>query len=248
MHPNPRVRVQQQHRIRRRAEQSDAYTFFNLLTGPALLDRVESLLPEHRERLFPPTETLSMFLSQALSADRSCQRAVNDASVKRLIGGLPVCSTHTGGYCRARARLPLSMPATLARHTGRMVSEGGSSSWHWHGHPVRLVDGTTVAMPDTPANQARYPQPHSQAPGLGFPLARLVGLICLGSGAVLDCALGGYRGKGQDEQALLRTRSMRWSPGICCSAMPITRPISCSAPCASAVSRRCSNNRARERA
>jgi hypothetical protein len=34
---------------------------------------------------------------------------VNDASVKRLIGGLPVCSTHTGGYCRARARLPLSM-------------------------------------------------------------------------------------------------------------------------------------------
>ncbi len=213
MHPNPRVRVQQQQRIRRRADQSDAYTFFNLLTSPALLDRVEALLPEHRERLFPPTETLSMFLSQALSADRSCQRAVNDASVKRLIGGLPVCSTHTGGYCRARARLPLSMPATLARHTGRMVSEGGSSSWHWHGHPVRLVDGTTVAMPDTPANQARYPQPHSQAPGLGFPLARLVGLICLGSGAVLDCALGGYRGKGQDEQALLRTLLDALEPG-----------------------------------
>jgi hypothetical protein len=80
------------------------------------------------------------------------------------------------------------------------------SAWHWHGHPVRLVDGTTVAMPDTPANQALYPQPHSQAPGLGFPLARLVGLICLGSGAVLDCALGGYRGKGGDEQALLRSQ------------------------------------------
>ena len=60
MHPNPRVRVQQQQRIRRRADQSDAYTFFNLLTSPALLDRVESLLPEHRERLFPPTETLSI--------------------------------------------------------------------------------------------------------------------------------------------------------------------------------------------
>ena len=103
MHPNPRVRVQQQQRICRRADHSDAYTFFNLLTSPALLDRVESLLPEHRERLFPPTETLSLFLWQALSADRSCQRAVNDASVKRLIGGLPVCSTHTGGYCRARA-------------------------------------------------------------------------------------------------------------------------------------------------
>ena len=102
MHSNPRVRVQQ--RVRRRADNSDAYAFFNLLTRPELLTEVESLLPEHRERLFPPTETLSMFLSQALSADRSCQRAVNDATVKRLIGGLPVGSTHTGGYCRARAR------------------------------------------------------------------------------------------------------------------------------------------------
>jgi hypothetical protein len=28
---------------------------FNLLTGPQLLDRVEHVLPEHRERQFPPT-------------------------------------------------------------------------------------------------------------------------------------------------------------------------------------------------
>ena len=157
MHPNPRVRVQQQQRIRRRAEQSDAYTFFNLLTGPELLDRVESLLPEHRERLFPPTEALSMFLSQALSMDRSCQRAVNDASVKRLIGGLPVCSTHTGGYCRARARLPLSMLSGLTQHTGQAMTAKAPSAWHWHGHPVRLVDGTTVAMPISQAISCSVP-------------------------------------------------------------------------------------------
>ena len=213
MHPNPRACAQQQSRVRRRADQSDAYTFFNLLTHPELLDRVESLLPDHRERLFPPTETLSMFLSQALSADRSCQRAVNDASVKRLIGGLPRLSTHTGGYCRARARLPLSMLSGLTQHTGQAMTSKAPSAWHWHGHPVRLVDGTTVAMPDTPENQAVYPQPRSQEPGLGFPLARVVGLICLGSGAVLDCALGGYRGKGHDEQALLRSQLDTLKPG-----------------------------------
>jgi Transposase DDE domain len=205
MHPNPRLRAQQQRRVQHRANQCDAYTFFNLLTGPALLDRVESLLPEHRERLFPPTETLSMFLSQALHNDHSCQRAVNDASVKRLIGGLPACSTHTGGYCRARARLPLSMLSRLTQHTGQAMTAQAPNAWHWRGHPVRLVDGTTLAMPDTVANQTVYPQPRSQEPGLGFPLARLVGLICLGSGAVLDAALGGYRGKGNDEQTLLRT-------------------------------------------
>ena len=205
MHLNPRVRTQQRSRVRRQADQSDAYVFFNLLTSPALLDRVESLLPEHRERLFPPTETLSMFLSQALSADRSCQRAVNETVVKRLIGGLPRASTHTGAYCRARTRLPETMLSGLTQHTGQMMSAKAPASWHWHGHPVRLVDGTTLAMPDTPANQAVYPQPHSQEAGLGFPLCRLVGLVCLGSGAVLNAALGGYRGKGSDEQTLLRT-------------------------------------------
>ena len=213
MHPNSRTCAQQQGRVRRQAEQSDAYAFFNLLTSPALLDEVESLLPEHRERLFPPTETLSMFLSQALSADRSCQRAVNEAAVKRLIGGLPRASTHTGAYCRARARLPQTMPASLVRHTGQAMTAKAPAAWHWRGHPVRLVDGTTVVMPDTPTNQAVYPQPRSQAPGLGFPLCRLVGLVCLGSGAVLDAAIGGYRGKGSDEQSLLRTLLESLKPG-----------------------------------
>jgi len=205
MNPIRHACALQQRRVRSHASNSDPYTFFNLLTGPELLDRVDSLLPEHRERLFPPTETLSMFLSQALSADRSCQHVVNEAAVKRLFGGLPRASTHTGGYCRARMRLPLTMPASLVRHTGRMMSAQAPASWRWRGHPVRLVDGTTVSMPDTPENQAVYPQPRSQAAGLGFPLCRLVGLICLGSGAVLDAAVGGYRGKGSDEQTLLRT-------------------------------------------
>ena len=113
MHTNPRARAQQQRRVRHQAGNSDAYAFFNLLTSPELLAQVDALLPEHRERLFPPTETLSMFLSQALSADRSCQRAVNEAAVKRVIGGLPRCSTHTGAYCRARARLPVTMLSAL---------------------------------------------------------------------------------------------------------------------------------------
>ncbi len=88
---------------------------FNLLTGTELLDPVQSLLPEHRERPFPPTGTLSMFLSQALSADRSRQRAVNEAAVKRLIGGLPRLRTHTGAYRRAWMRLPQELGFPLCR-------------------------------------------------------------------------------------------------------------------------------------
>ena len=205
MNPNRPSLSYQPPRVREYAAKSDAYRFFNLLTSPQLFDRVESLLPEHRERLFPPTETLSMFLAQALSADRSCQRAVNDAAVKRLAGGLPLCSTHTGAYCRARQRLPAQMVSTLACHTARLISEKTPPAWRWQGRAVRLVDGTTVTMADTQANQGAYPQVQSQKAGLGFPLCRLVGIMCLASGVVLNTAIGRYGGKGGDEQTLLRS-------------------------------------------
>lgn len=204
MHPSRRFARHQQQRIRHHAQGLDPHGFFNLLTTPGMLDCVASLLPEYRERLFPPTETLSLFLAQAMSADRSCQKAVNDAAIKRLACGLPSCSTHTGAYCRARQRLPVGMVSTLSRQAGRMMSEAAPVAWQWRGRPVRLVDGTMVSMPDTPANQKRYPQPNSQKPGLGFPLCRLVGIICLASGAILDAAIGPYNGKGGDEQTLLR--------------------------------------------
>lgn len=205
MHPKQRARALQQVCIQDVAANSDSYAFFNLLTAPAFLDEVEALLPEHRERLFPPTETLSMFIAQALAADRSCQMAVNESATKRLIGGLPTCSTHTGAYCKARQRLPLEMVSTLTRYTGALMAEHTPIRWHWRGRAVRLVDGATVTLMDTPANQADYPQPASQAPGLGFPQCRLVGLICLASGGVLNAAMGPCQGKGSDEQSLLRS-------------------------------------------
>jgi hypothetical protein len=59
-------------------------------------------------------------------------------------------------------------------------------------------------MPDTPANQAAYPQSRSQKPGLGFPIARVVALLSLASGAVLDLAIGRYAGKNTGETALFR--------------------------------------------
>src|ERR1035437_7718415 len=78
MHVSRSVLSQQQ-RVQRYADTSDAFCFFNQLTSPELFDALEALLPEHRERLFPPTEMLSMFMAQALKPDRSCQGIVNDA-------------------------------------------------------------------------------------------------------------------------------------------------------------------------
>ena len=177
---------------------------FNLLTGPKLLDRVEASLPEHRERKFPPTETLSMFLAQVLSADGSCQQALNGSLVKRVIAGLEPGGTDTGAYCKARARLPLSMISNVARETGSLVAREAPGWWLWRGRRVRLVDGTTITLADTEENQADYPQPASQKAGLGFPVLRLVVLLCLATAALIDAAMGPVTGKGSDEQSLFR--------------------------------------------
>lgn len=202
-----------QRRVSQHIEQVDAFSFFNLLTGEPLFSVVEQWLPEHRERLFPPTETLSMFLSQAMSADRSCQNIVNAMAVQRSINGLPKISTYTGSYCKARQRLPLSLVSELVRCTGTLIDEQLPEHWRWQGRRVRLIDGTTVTLPDTPGNQALYPQPGGQKPGLGFPICRLVGVVCLTSGSVIDAAMGPFKGKGADEQTLLRRLLDSFQPG-----------------------------------
>jgi len=204
---------QQQRRITRQVEKANANHFFNLLTGPQLLDAVEAQLPEHRERQYPPTVALSMFLGQAMSADGSCQNAVNQAVVNRLMNGLQAGSVKTGGYCIARQRLPLEMVCTLARQTGELLSTHTPKDWLWRGRHVKLVDGTTVLMPDTEENQMRYPQHGGQAPGVGFPIARMVGIISLTAGAVIDVAMGPYKGKCTGEYGLFRRISESFDEG-----------------------------------
>lgn len=204
MNPSQCPSSRQQARLSHHASHADSLAFLNLLTGPHLLDRLEAQLPEHRERKFPPTETLSMFLAQALSADGSCQQALDEHLVKRVMAGLEPGSTETGAYCKARARLPVSLVSSLARETGSLVAGEAPADWLWRGRRLRLVDVTTLTLADTQENQAQFPQPASQKKGLGFPLLRLVVLLCLSTGALIYAAMGPCEGKGSDEQSLFR--------------------------------------------
>ena len=54
----------QQQRIKHYVAASDAFSFFNQLTSPELLETMESTLPEHRERLFPPHRN-TVYVSRA---------------------------------------------------------------------------------------------------------------------------------------------------------------------------------------
>jgi hypothetical protein len=78
---------------------------------------------------------------------------------------------------------------------------------------VFIADGSHVSMPDTPENQAAYPQPPQQQPGLGFPLARVAVLLSLATGACHDLAIAAYEGKGTGETTLLRAMYGALEPG-----------------------------------
>ena len=166
-----------------------------------------------RERIYPPLTTLELFIGQALSADGACQDAVARHLSERTARGAAQCSLNSGPYCKARRRLPLSLIERLAVAVGERLERMTCTNWKWRGRSVKLLDGTTVSMPDTQTNQAAYPQSGEQQPGLGFPLAMLVALISLSTGAVLRWASGPCRGKGTGEQALFRELMPHLSAG-----------------------------------
>jgi Transposase DDE domain len=169
-----------------------------------LPDDTHEVLGSTHEPLYTPLITLGMFLSQVLDAAGSCQAAVARLLAWLTATGQPACSARTGAYCKARQRLPEAGLRSLMRRAGTTLSRGADPRWLWKGRPVRIADGTTLTMPDTPENQKEYPQPDGQKPGLGFPMIRLVVIFCLATGAVLEAALCPYRGKGTGEISLLR--------------------------------------------
>lgn len=156
------------------------------------------------EPVSSPLVTLGMFLSQVLDPDPSCRQAVARLAADLASRNEPACGVGTGGYCKARRRLSEDALHGLMRQSGRALPKRANADWLWLGRPVRVADGSTLTLLDTPANQAEYPQPDGQKPGLGFPMVRLVILFCLATGAVLDASCGAYSGKGTGELSLLR--------------------------------------------
>jgi hypothetical protein len=166
-----------------------------------------------RERIFTPAVTLWTFLSQVFDPDHSCRQAVARLLAFRFARGLAPCSPDTGAYCKARQRLPEKAIADLVRHTGRQLVDQAPAGWLWKGRHVKIVDGSSTSMPDTPENQKEYPKQRHLPEGVGFPLMRLVVVFSLAVGTVLDAAMGRFRGKQTGEVSLFRSLDDALQPG-----------------------------------
>ncbi|MFH1417616.1 MAG: IS4 family transposase [Planctomycetota bacterium] len=178
-------------------------------------DDENATFADDEEAVYTPAITLWAFLSQVLFKDeqRSCVAAVARVIVLLVALERGPCSTNTGAYCRARGKLSESVLRRLAVDLADGCERQLDQMRLWHGRHVKLVDGTTVSMPDTPENQEAYPQARTQQEGLGFPVARVVVLLSLATGMLTDMAMGAYIGKETGETALLRQLFERFRPG-----------------------------------
>jgi Transposase DDE domain len=170
---------------------------------------------QFEDDVYTPALTLWAFLSQVLHTKemRSCAAAVARVIVLLVALGKDPCSDNTGAYCRARAKLPAAIIRRLTTDVAKGCAQRLPARWLWKGLRVKLIDGTTVSMPDTPDNQAAYPQAKTQKEGVGFPIARMVVLLSLATAMVTDMAMGQYSGKETGEPALMRELLERLEPG-----------------------------------
>jgi putative transposase len=189
--------------------QASDLPFSDVLTEDEIteaFDKENCRFAQEEGDVFTPPLTLWAFLSQVLYKDeqRSCLAAVSRVIVLLVALGREPCANNSGGYCKARAKLPETVLQRLATRVADGCQRQVPEAWLWMRRHVKLADGTTVSMPDTEENQAEYPQQASQKPGIGFPVVRMVVLLSLATAMLGGMAIGPYSGKETGELALMR--------------------------------------------
>lgn len=179
--------------LKQKLAQSVGLPFRDLLPESDIIAAIVAEKIKYRNRLFNPIVTIWAFLSQVLDTDKSLQNVVSRVIAWLAQAGEPVLSTDTGGYSKARIRLPEGLFNRLLGQTAQGLEDQAESQDLWCGRHVKICDGSSVLMSDTKANQAVYPQHSNQAKGCGFPIAKIVVVFSLTTGAVMDVLIAAFK-------------------------------------------------------
>jgi len=188
---------------------AEGLPFSNLLSAEQIqraFEEADALFGQEEDDRYTPALTLWGFLSQALHAgtERSCNAAVERIRSLCVTLDLDAPSSDSGAYCRARAKIPETVPQCLTYAVADALEAQVPQEWLWFGRHVKIADGSTLLTPDTDENQAVWPQAPTPQPGLGFPILRFCALFSLATGAWCGFAEGPSCGKETGETALLR--------------------------------------------
>ena len=160
--------------------------------GPCLagLDELDPAAASDRERPYSVRRTLWCCLWQMLQGNAACREVVSQFQALLALAGLPAVSDNTAGFCLARHRLPEALLGAALRTSAQSAAQLVPPDTALQGRVVKVLDGTTLTLPDTPANRTAYPQLTSQRPGVGFPLLHALVIWSARGGAILEQVSG----------------------------------------------------------
>lgn len=167
-----------------------ALPFGASLSNATLQELFEANRMRWRDRLFTPIVTLWTFVLQVLDADKTERNAVSRIMAWLAPTGASCPMGDSGAYNKAKRRLPETVVREVFHRSAVALEAQAQHTNLWCGRRVKIVDGSTVSMPDTVANQAAYPQSPNQKPGCGFPIARIVAFFSLNSGGLTSVKVG----------------------------------------------------------
>jgi len=132
-----------------------------------------------RRRALDPATTLKLFVLQVLNGNAAMTH------LRHLAGW----GVRPSSYCDARARLPVGAVAGFVDSVCGDCRKAAEESGPWLGHRVFVADATSASTPDEPVLQDLWPQPAAQRAGCGFPAIKLLGLLDLVTGMIVQLSL-----------------------------------------------------------
>ncbi|MCI1749338.1 MAG: IS4 family transposase [Acidipropionibacterium sp.] len=157
---------------------------------PEMIDAIldQTATTQHRVRRLPSRLVVYLILAGALYAGQAWTAVWN-----RLTAGLPHPIRHPAKSSISQAMRRLG-PAPLEALFRLLAGPGAclpTQQIRCAGRLVAAIDGTQIAIPDTPANGDLYPrQKAGRASHVGYPMIRMLALVAVGTRHLIDAVWG----------------------------------------------------------
>lgn len=155
-----------------------------------------------RDRIFSLHRTFWCWIWQVLQCNTSCREVVRQVQALFAVHARGKVHEGTGAYCKSRSKLPLALLEKAFLSSAAHAQKCAPGSSLLQGRPLKIVDGTSLRLADTPKNRAAFPPCRNQHSRLGFPLVKMVAIFSAASGAILGRAIGSFD---QSENRLVKS-------------------------------------------
>lgn len=143
-----------------------------------------------RNRDYTPARTFWCMLWQSFNPLASGREVVRQLQALYELENRRQLSQEDGAYCRAKSRLPLGGVATALEATAKSADQLSPKNSEWlQGRAIKVIDGSTVTLQDTPNNRKALPAVTCGT----FPIMRFVAFFSLLSGAIIGVAQGAWK-------------------------------------------------------